>query len=177
MKSSTEDLFAYGILEEDSTVRAHVGVLAQCVYVFQTQAARAFLLDKGHFYPPRPAGQPGVNGWTGLGHPIPWKLIPGVRCIPYTSYTWTQFQRSMTTTEKGRQAVECVCQLMKAGRFPCWIEGNESSDSRIQIRGTDMIVWHKIKIQVKCDWEAGDGPGCTGNLYLQIKERNPLRRH
>ncbi len=48
----------------------------------------------------------------------------------------------------------------------------------MQIRGVDIVVRGQWRIQVKCDYDAGrgkDGSG-TGNLFLQVAERNPLKR-
>jgi len=43
----------------------------------------------------------------------------------------------------------------------------------MQISGWDITVKLNFRIQIKCDWKCGLGDGCTGNLFIQIAERNP----
>jgi len=75
----------------------------------------------------------------------------------------------------GAAAVGIVVELMRRGRFPIWINnGKESDDKSIQIKGTDILLWMHQRIQVKCDWHAGD-PSKSGSLFLQRSEANPLR--
>lgn len=171
-------LFAYGIFDEQSDIRVHVGVASKCLYVFQTDIARKYLLRTGHRYELRPAYQPGVAGMTALGWKIPWKTIPGIKKVSGCDYPhWKAFALTDSTTEKGRKAVAIVQLFMRDGRFPLWLSSHETHDTKMQISGTDLIVWHKTRIQVKCDWNAGDGGAtCTGNIYIQTAERNPLRR-
>jgi hypothetical protein len=50
----------------------------------------------------------------------------------------------------------------------------------VQIDGDDIVVLtgaNRVHIQVKCDYPGGDKAlGGTGNLYLQVAERNPLKK-
>jgi hypothetical protein len=73
-------------------------------------------------------------------------------------------------------AVLCVIAAMKRGRFPFWLDAAEDKRENVQIQGTDIVVFCRKKVQVKCDYAAGDKPNGTGNLFLQRAERNPLRR-
>lgn len=168
----------YGILDEQSDIRAHVGVASRSLYVFRTAEARNFLRAAGSRYAVRPAYQPGVDGMTALGWKVPWKDIPGIRKIASPTATiWGTFDPSDTTTDKGRKAVAVVHAYLRNGRFPLWIYAEETTDTTMQVLGTDLIVYHTARIQVKCDWYAGEGGNlCTGNLYLQTAERNPLKR-
>ena len=91
------------------------------------------------------------------------------------------FIETLSTSEKGDRAVDIVSAFLKSGRFPLWLEGEFVTDREIQITGTDIKVKGNWKIEVKCDFRASDErgqphPNCTGNLYLQVAERNPLRR-
>lgn len=168
----------YGLFDEQSDIRVHVGVASRSLYVFKTQAARTFLSVWGHRYEQRPAYQPGVQGMTALGWKVPWKDIPSIRKVYCPSYPlWSDFRRTESTSDKGKKAVAVVQAMLTEGHFPLWVSANETIDTKMQINGTDLIVWHKTRIQVKCDWNAGDGgEGCTGNLYIQTAERNPLRK-
>jgi hypothetical protein len=64
---------------------------------------------------------------------------------------------------------------MKRGRFPFWLDATEDERQNVQILGTDILVFARKKVQVKCDYKAGDKPEGSGNLFLQRAERNPLR--
>lgn len=174
--SAEPDLFDYGIMTEASDIRAHVGVLARTIYVFQTEKARKLIEADPQKYEIRSAGQPGVKGTTAMGWLVPATDIPGIRGLRYDSYAWGGFSERDSTSEKGRKAVEVVTALLRIGRFPLWMDAAESKDTTLQITGTDIIIFHKARIQVKCDWRCGGGEGCTGNLFLQKSERNPLRR-
>jgi hypothetical protein len=172
---SKPELFSYGILTEGSDVRAHVGVASRSLYVFKTRDAIR-LLQSTKRYQLADAYQDGVNGRTATGYPVPWKDIPDIRRLPFSSYDWTTFAPTDTTTTKGRKAVEVVVCCLRLGRFPLFADAKESDSTKLQITGTDIVVWHKCKIQVKCDWRCGEGPSCTGNIFLQLSERNPLHR-
>ena len=180
--SAEPQLFDYGILQEDSDIRVHVGVIVRRVYVFETKKARSLIEQNPHKYPIKLADQPGVIGATGKGWVVPWTEIPGIRQLLYDSFAWESFgalQNQYSTQKKGSMAVACVVQLMKMGRLPIWInDTGESDNEKIQITGTDIVVFCKKKIQVKCDWRCGDkGRGGTGNVFLQNAELNPLKMH
>jgi hypothetical protein len=169
-------LFPSGIFTERSDIRVHVGVVARTLYVYRTPIAAALLAANPNRYQRADAGQNGVQGRTGEGYLVPVREVPDARCLPFHSYDWSVFDPKDTTSEKGKKAVGVVTECLKRGRFPMFVDATESERSTLQIAGTDILVVHKTRIQVKCDWLAGDGPGCTGNLYIQIAERNPLRR-
>jgi hypothetical protein len=170
------ELFEYGIHNEHSDIRAHVGVVARMVFVFKKQAG----IDAMQEAEERCASQPGVNGIpTGLGKIVPIGSIAGLRLIKLTHWPiWEKFSNIMTTTEKGKLAVWIVIETLKRGYFPLWIDATETDDKNIQILGTDIIIDLKKRVQVKCDWRAGPRhiDGCSGNVFLQTYECNPLRR-
>lgn len=176
LTETSAELFEHGIQNENSDVRAHVCPMAKTVYVFRTKFALP-IMEK--FREGR-ASQPGVNGQiTGVGRCVPVDAIPDVRKLAYRSRPWwDEFVPNLSTSVKGKLAIAVVIELLRLGRFPLWIyDGQESDSTKLQILGTDLLVYHKSRIQVKCDLAGGVGIGCTGNLFLQTAERNPLRLH
>jgi hypothetical protein len=166
----------YGIMQEKSDIRAHVGVVARCVFVYRTREGVALLLSGK--YELRPAYQPGVEGPTAWGAPVPVSHFKDIRRLRVSG--WPQFEgwtETLCPTEKGRRAVDVVVSLLARGRFPLWVTTQEDSRQSVQIKGADIVVFANQKIQVKCDYRAGDAPGCSGNLYLQTRERNPKHLH
>ena len=168
-------LFEYGIHTEASDIRAHVSVVNRTVYVFQTRHGVEAI---ERVRPPlRTASQPGVVGPTAEGWVIGVDEIPDLRRVKFVSWPeWPEFSERLTTTAKGALAVRCVIAAMKLGRFPFWLDASEDERENVQILGTDILVFCRKKVQVKCDYRSGDRPLGTGNLFLQRAERNPLRR-
>jgi len=171
------DLVDYGIFTEQSDIRAHVAVAAHRVLVFRT-AVVADLVKRMQFTE-KTATQPGVTGATARGFTVPVEAIPDLRELHFKSYPWETFpERTCSTSAKGAGAVYVICELLRRGRFPLWIESaTEAQGKSIQIMGTDIIVYARQRIQVKCDWFAGRrewADGCTGNVFIQTAERNPL---
>lgn len=167
-------LVEYGIQCEKSDIRAHVGVWARSVYVFPTRCG-AELIQSGK-YISRPAFQAGVIGRTALGYCVPICEFPTLRTISVPALSlWDDFHSDDTTSTKGKTAVAVVLYLLKNGRFPMWIDTTEDDRTNVQVKGTDILLFAKQKIQVKCDYRCGTGHlECTGNLYLQTHEANPL---
>jgi hypothetical protein len=163
-------LFEYGIHTENSDVRAHVSGTNKTVYVFPT--ANGVKAVEVHEPPLRSAGQPGVVGRTAEGWLVKPEWIDDMREVKFRSWAgWDEYLSTMSTTDKGKLAVRCVIDVMRLGRFPFWIDASEDDRENVQIKGTDILVFARKRVQVKCDWRAGD----TGNLFLQRAERNPLR--
>lgn len=172
------ELFNYGIHTEKSDVRAHVSFAAKKVFVFKT--LKGLEAIQKHSLKVAEAFQPGVNGSTAAGYLCPPDLIDDIRRIRLAPYRFTGWKFDATTSDKGKWAVEIVVELAKAGRFPIWVSVRDDERESIQIKGTDIVVFARQHIQVKCDWRAGDktkdGTMCSGYLFLQIAERNPLKR-
>jgi hypothetical protein len=168
-------LFEYGIQTEGSDIRAHVSVVNKTIYVFPTRnGIEAVFRERRE---ERYAGQRGVSGPTAVGWLVPVQDITDLRRVKFASWEgWTQFRRELCTSRKGRLAVTCVIGAMKRGRFPFWLDATEDERQNVQILGTDVLVFCKKKVQVKCDFDSGDKPLGTGNLYFQRAERNPLKR-
>ena len=171
----TARLFEYGIHNEASNIRAHVAPLSCRVFVFPT--ACGIRAMKGT--QKRNAFQPGIAYPTALGHLVKPSAIEGLKSIPIAEWRFKDFTEDLTTTEKGDRAVRIIEEMLKAGAFPLWVEGEFIKDTQIQISGTDVLVKGQWKIEVKCDFRASEkpkhpNPRCTGNLFLQIAECNPL---
>jgi hypothetical protein len=167
------DLFEYGIQNEESDIRAHVSVTNKSIYVFQTM--RGIEAIKKHSPPIRTATQPGANGKpTAEGWLVDIDWIIDLRCLNFKTWRWDKFSEALSTSEKGKIAVECVIEILKMGRFPLWINAKDEDRRDIQIKGTDILLFCHQRIQAKCDWRAGKKPLGTGNLFLQKAERNPF---
>ena len=166
-------LFEYGIHTETSDIRAHVSVVNKTLYVFPTRNGVQAI--EQHDPPLRDAGQPGVIGRTAEGWTVKIEWINDMRRVRYVSWPrWAEFNQDATTTQKGVLAVDCVIEVMRKGRFPFWVDATEDERENVQRSGTDILVFCRKKVQVKCDYRGGDKPLGTGNLFLQKAERNPL---
>lgn len=177
-KSLDDLLVPYGIMEEKSDIRAHVGAFARRVFVFQTDVMRR--LVKARKYPLVLAFQSWVDGATGEGHPVPITDVPDLRTLNFESWNWDSFPFNGSESAKGAAAVNIVVNLLRLGRFPLWISASNDERESVQVKGTDVVVFAKQLIQVKCDLKAGlkkHSLRCTGNLFIQTRERNPLRKH
>jgi hypothetical protein len=176
-------LFDYGIQNEQSDIRAHVCPLVRRVYVYPTvEGCRA--VTSGH-WARRSAFQPGVVGHTAEGYCVPPFAIRRCVAVEVRAEAWLamNFQESESTSAKGEKAVRMVVQMIRSGIFPLpYTAGtlNTAPEKALQIRGDDIIVdlgANRVHVQVKCDYRGGDEAlGGTGNLYLQVAERNPLKR-
>lgn len=170
-----QKLLEYGIQTEKSFQRAHVCYLAGKIYTYKTICG-VDAVNSGK-YPSRYASQPGVGGaFTAKGYCVPPGQIEGCRMVPIprplmSRYPITQEQ---STSKKGSQAVAIVQALMRNGLFPFFVSPIEVFDHKMQVSGTDIYVEGSFCVQVKCDLRGGEGVGCTGNLYLQTHECNPL---
>lgn len=165
-----------GIADERSNLRCHVAPATRSIFVFRTDDARRVLLSGT--YRKVTATQPGVDGVTAEGYAVPWQHIPHIMALRWTTVPWWErFAPTMTTSEKGAAAVRVVQDLLRLGRFPLPIQVRETTDTAVQIAGTDLVVRGTWTVQVKCDYRAGGvPPDGTGNLFLQVAECNPLRR-
>ena len=169
-------LYEYGIFQEDSHFRAHVAPKARIIYTFITKDIIQNL--KQNTYPKKPAKQDGVNYATAEGYIVPCDLNFIRPVFWHSTDWWSVFNESDSTTEKGLKAVNVVKMLMRTGRFPFWVIPEIVGDVKMDISGTDIIVSGIWKTQVKCDFPAGPKEKkCTGNLFIQTHELNPLKRY
>jgi hypothetical protein len=171
------NLYEYGIMQENSDVRAHVAPATKRVYVFPTRAARTAI--KQGDYRIASASQNGVNGATAQGWLVPPDDIEGCIAIRVRPPIWSylDFRRNEPTPVRGEKATKLVCGMLRRGLFP--LPALQRTDLSLEVNGTDIIAEveeHQRLIQVKCDFNAGHRAfGGTGNLYLQKSERNPKR--
>lgn len=181
--NSTPELVQYGIQNEQSDVRAHVCPLVRRVYVYPTSEGRR-AVESGN-WPKRQGFQRGVVGHTAEGYLVPPSAIPRCLAIAVRDVAWdaVDFRESDTTSAKGKKATRLVAEMVRAGIFPIplAVENlNAAPPRHLEIDGDDIIVDFgagRVRIQVKCDYRGGDvALGGTGNLFLQVAERNPLKR-
>lgn len=179
-----QDLFDRGIQNEQSDIRVHVCPVAKRVYVYPT--ACGVRATKTGNYPLRSGHQAGVDGSTAKGYLVPPFDIEKCVSLTFRLTAWNKvgFQPDDNTSVKGEKAVQLVKGMLKQGLFPIPFLGKEVTDKDTQIDGADIIVVlggkdrRILRLQVKCDYRGGEEEfGGTGNLFLQISERNPLRRH
>jgi hypothetical protein len=179
----TPPLSDYGIQNEQSDLRAHVCPLVRRVYVYPTAEGCRAIEAGGRSA--RPAYQAGVKGATAMGYCVPPFDIRRCVALEVRADAWAAatFCKTDDTSTKGSKAVRFVAGMIRAGVFPLpYVIGecNTDLDRTMQIRGDDIVVAvgaNRVHIQVKCDYCGGDKAlGGTGNLYLQIAERNPLKK-
>ena len=177
------ELVPYGIQNERSTVRGHVCPGVKRVYVFPSDAGNEAIASNR--YRKTTAGQPGVDGPTAEGFLVPPMDIRCCASIELRPLAWERiyFDDREDTSTKGAKAVWLVERMVYAGLFPLPLPlgGVDCDPSKeVQIEGDDIIVRitnSEVRIQVKCDFWGGEAAlGGTGNLFLQVAERNPLHR-
>ena len=172
-------LVDYGIQDEQSDVRIHVGVYSQEVYVYKTQDGRDSIDPIKHRKVPVWTG----NIQTATGYVVPLDDIKDCQVLPVPDDIFdrsgiAQYPEKGYQGEKGKAATYIASEMLKTGLIPLSLRITEVDDKKMQILGEDIRVKANIKIQVKCDYRAGNGhPRCTGNLFLQTQECNPFSIH
>jgi hypothetical protein len=178
MNATQPQLVPYGIQNDTSDIRAHVCFGEGAVYVYKTTDGLA-AINTGK-YQMRPATQSGVNYATAQGYLVPPMDIPNCQAIPLPDAWKTSLARKVTKNDsprvKGQWAVRVVQELLKSGKIALSATGVDITDKTEQISGGDLFVSANLRMQVKCDWDGGVN-GRTGNLYLQVAERNPFGQH
>lgn len=173
-------LVEYGIFQEQSDIRAHVCVKAKRVYIYHTKQAIEVLRRKPHRLVPAYQHVNGRKLKTAEGYLVkPIELYP-CKSIPVTRQLLTKYpiRYQDSTTIKGANAAGLVMALINGGQFPFMLHGENITDYDLQLKGVDIHVSMKARIQVKCDYNGGERRrGGTGNLFLQVRESNPLRSY
>jgi len=165
------NLFNYGIQNEQSDLRAHVSVCNSTVYVFPTEAGQDVI--KSGKYKARAAYTGQVQTASGFAIPVgDIRAMKSVK-IPNDIFFAARFDERDNTSAKGNKAVFVVSEMIKRGELPIIATPGEITDKDLQIQGTDILVTAKCRIQVKCDWRAGQ----TRNVYLQVAERNLFKMY
>ena len=159
----------YGIQNEESDLRAHVSGCNKSVYVFETINGIRAINDNCESR--QFAKQPGIDRPTGEGWLVKISWIDGIKKIECPDWTGWNDGKPYSLKDRGKLACECVKFLINSGRFPMLLESKEMENINCQIKGIDLVITsNRKKIQVKCDWIAGQ----TGNLFLQFAEINPM---
>ena len=83
------------------------------------------------------------------------------------------FMQSDEPSEKGNKAVNIVTKMIDLRLIAIPVKVSEVLDKKMQIKGVDILASALFKVQVKCDWRAGE----TGNLFLQTAEHNPYKQY
>jgi len=177
---SQGNLVQYGIYQEQSDYRCHVCFGEGFIYLYPTQSG-IDACDSGHFRK-KPAYQPDEDDPTAEGYLVPPGEITHCISAPIQPNILRQALAMIpdrcSTTRKGEVATKLVRHMLRHGKLAIPFQSLEVTDRKIQIDGTDLIINCSIRIQVKCDWRGGDhSDTSTGNLFLQVAERNPFNRH
>ena len=168
----------HGIQSEGSELRAHVCPRPNMLYVFPREAGYA-AVDNNRLVAcyQRIGGVDTISGTSWLVRPSEIEGLVKVKI------EWSRmgefFDKSKTTSDKGRLAEQCVVGLIRLGLFPgvpAWPGASVSTSRRIQLGGGDIVLPDGRIVEVKCDLPGGERPG-TGNLCLQRSEINPEGRH
>jgi hypothetical protein len=168
-------LVDYGIMQENSDYRVHVGYKSQHIYIFPTKSA-VCLLSNNHNLKLRTVTTGEIV--TAKGYAVPISLIDGINdiLIPHNIYTNYPIAVGSTTSYMGTQATAITVEMLKCGLIPLPLETQIINEKSLQISGTDIIVHSTIKLQVKCDYRAGHKKhGGTGNVFIQVQEANPYK--
>lgn len=112
---------------------------------------------------------------TAQGYPVPWEHLENIRYIdiPNDLLEYHSHVKNAPTSRKGRWAEWVVKEMM--GRGLLTFKNIEAvNDVEMQIRGIDIQAYTPT-YQVKYDGPGGHREfGGSGNLFLQIRECNPL---
>lgn len=174
MRLGNTVLVEHGIQTEESDFRLHVGFASGRAYLFPTESGQKVIKRPGHGYSTFRAKQPGVDIVTGIGYKVPHKDVDGCEeiVIPQEVLSLAPVAKTDGPGEKGRAAMMVARTLLKRGLVPLPLLPREVTDADMQIRGADIIVTCRLRIQVKCDWWA-----TQYGLSLQTAECNPLGIH
>lgn len=174
--NGNKQLVNYGIQNEGSDYRCHVGYQVQRVYVFPTESGRR-AVNTG-LYSKIPVMTNGIT--TAEGYRIPISHIDGMKeiIIPIDVYTKWRITKDMRKSQMGLFATGIVVDMIRADLIPLPVAIGPDPDLALQISGCDILINASLKLQVKCDWAAGNRSlGGTGNVFLQVSECNPWKQH
>lgn len=159
-------LVSYGIQTEKSTHRAHVSLANECIYIFPTQAARdAIATGKYRLV------SVVVDGMTtAKGYIVPFEDIQGGSTTTLDTIGKLTLSHCRPD-KKGYFAERALVRSIERGDTSFTASANTIDDYQMQLDGIDIIAG-SASIQAKADLRAGPKPKGTGNLFLQIAERN-----
>lgn len=177
-KNGNKTLIEWGIFQEKSDFRAHVGYPAQHAFIFPTKPAQSL----AYAYRQRGIKEHDVKTRdiiTAKGYVMPLSQIVGLQkvMIPRDIYQKYPIRRQESTSLSGKMAVYIVMEMIQRGLIALPFLVTDAKDRQTQIiEGADIILAMNLKIQVKADWRAGErtmSPECYGNIFLQTWECNP----
>jgi hypothetical protein len=166
-------LFEYGIKQESAKWRAHVSFTAHRIYFFERAAAIA-ALDECRSAPAFQGGQQTANGKL-----VPPDKIKDIRRVYIADDIYNKHYVGPNADETAKgQAAEAIVEEVLFRHKPGELFAiRPVKTHREQLAGCDVCYFGET-IQVKCDYRGGDSHlGGTGNLYIQLEERNPHRKH
>ena len=169
------NLVNYGIFNEQVDLRIHVCVLAGKAYTYMPKYGIEAICS-GKYATRTAAPAHARYEVTANGYIVPPAQI--TYCHEYDVgllIDLEKFNRTDSPTIKGQKALNVVCNMVRLGMICPPSQPEIVTDREMQIAGVDIIIPPCFRAQVKCDYNGGasDKPGVTGNLYLQIAERNP----
>jgi len=166
------NLVEHGIFTEQCHLRAHVCVVAGKVYMYTPEngkkAIATGIFQTRRTYPKYAGYQATADGYIVPPSSIPFVQIYEVPLLIVSA----SFSPSDNPTIKGRKAENVVFTMAQLGFFCPPHNPEIVTDKERQYLGVDLIVCGAFGVQVKCDYNGGEHPQATGNLYLQTAERN-----
>jgi len=176
-------LVDYGLQNEESDYRAHVGYKTQHVFVFPTKPTQHLLqeIERTSKYKAVPVFSYSAHGetiQTARGYPIPLSDLPSLQeiLIPIDLYRKYEISPKDPTKISGQKAVLIVFEMIRRHLVLLPLEVQEVVSKSLQIKGQDIVISMNCRMQVKCDFRAGRKErGGTGNVFLQTAECNPFR--
>lgn len=178
------NLIEYGILNEESDYRVHVGFKTGKLWVFPTDSGRAAVEEAERIgitprYPKDPNVHDG-NGATARGFEIPPILLKDCQEVEIPPDILQEYRPPPweSTSVKGRAAQDVAMLVFQRGLATLPLVPTIITNETLQRKGQDMLVTRDAVIQIKCDYFACHrrANGTTKGLFLQTHERNPLRQ-
>jgi len=180
--ANRHSLIPYGIQNEKSDFRVHVCPVVKRIYVYPTppivEKLKNLNMVERLLYLSQPVSYGGGNSAIGLL--IPYNLIPECKAyqLPGSVDFWEYITRAKNgTSDKGARTTRLVSIAISEGWIPFRGNVKEVTNIQEQILGIDLTAG-KLTIQIKHDLNGGPKElGGTGNLFLQIAERNNTGEH
>jgi hypothetical protein len=187
-KAANTKLVHYGIQNELSDWRIHVGWGSQHIVAFPTGSGRRLIearqvkTDKsGVTYSGDGLKTVTQRGYeTAKGYAIAISHIDGAVeiLIPPDIYRKYLVSTNDSTSHKGNTAVAVVIDMLRKHLIPLPCTYDVTTDKALQVSGQDIVINSNLRVQVKMDWLAGSkSHGGTGNVFLQVGECNPFKMH
>jgi len=167
-------LVEYGIQNDKSDYHAHVGCIVRKAFVFKTAEAHGLILSNR--YALKSVSLDGaIVTARGYAVPLSHLKIQSV-IIPPSIWDRNTICKTDSTDVKGLRAVAMVRWLLTNGRIALPLQSDIINDISLQIDGHDIVISNTLRMQIKCDFVAGEKTdGGSGNIFIQTMECNPYR--